>query len=151
MEDSRLHVSLIGGFRFCKMQVQFGSFKFYIRARACVAELCLILCDPMDCVLSKLLRPWDSPGKDIGVGYHALLRGSSWPRDQTHISYIGRWILYHWATWKAQILCVICLIKGNTPAVPWLGPYPSTAGGTSSICGWGTKIPQATWHGQKFF
>ena len=75
MEDSRLHVSLIGGFRFCKMQVQFGSFKFYIRARACVAELCLILCDPMDCVLSRLLRPWDSPGKDIGVGYHALLQG----------------------------------------------------------------------------
>ena len=23
------------------------------------------------------------------------------PRDQTRISYIGRWILYHWATWEA--------------------------------------------------
>ena len=28
-------------------------------------------------------------------------RGSSWPRDQTHVSYIGRQIPYHWATWKA--------------------------------------------------
>ena len=28
-------------------------------------------------------------------------RGSSQPRDQTHISCIGRRILYHWATWKA--------------------------------------------------
>ena len=29
------------------------------------------------------------------------LGGSSWPRDQTCISYIGGWILYHWATWEA--------------------------------------------------
>ena len=25
-------------------------------------------------------------------------KGSSWPRDWTHVSYIGRWTLYHWAT-----------------------------------------------------
>ena len=25
-------------------------------------------------------------------------RGSCWPRDQTHVSCIGRWSLYHWAT-----------------------------------------------------
>ena len=32
-------------------------------------------------------------------------RGSSWPRDQTSISVscIGRWILYHWATWEAHV------------------------------------------------
>ena len=33
-------------------------------------------------------------------------RGSSWPRDQTHISYIsciGRWILYCWAIKEAPI------------------------------------------------
>ena len=29
-------------------------------------------------------------------------RGSSWPRDRTHISCIGRWILYHWAAWECQ-------------------------------------------------
>ena len=28
-------------------------------------------------------------------------RGSSWSRDKTHISCIGMWVLYHWATWKA--------------------------------------------------
>ena len=31
-------------------------------------------------------------------------RGSSWPRDRTRVSCvccIGRWILYHWATWEA--------------------------------------------------
>ena len=30
-------------------------------------------------------------------------RGSSWPRDWTHISCIGRWILYHWVTQEAKI------------------------------------------------
>ena len=25
----------------------------------------------------------------------SVSRGSSQPRDQTHVSYIGRWILYH--------------------------------------------------------
>ena len=29
-------------------------------------------------------------------------RGSSWPRDQTHVFCISRWILYHWATREAQ-------------------------------------------------
>ena len=28
--------------------------------------------------------------------------GSSWIRDQTHVSCTGRWILYHWATREAQ-------------------------------------------------
>ena len=28
-------------------------------------------------------------------------RGSSWPKDWTHISCIGRWVICHWATWEA--------------------------------------------------
>ena len=31
--------------------------------------------------LTGLLCPWDSPGKNTGVGCHALLQGSSRPRD----------------------------------------------------------------------
>ena len=68
------------------------------RMHACMQSLlCLTLCDPMDGSL---------PGSSV----HALLqvilewvpmpssRGSSQPRDQTHISYdssIGRRVLYH--------------------------------------------------------
>ena len=48
---------------------------------------------------SRLLRPWDSPGKNTGVGCHALLQESFQPRDWTRISFyvscIGRWVLYH--------------------------------------------------------
>ena len=50
-------------------------------------------------VAARLLCPWDSPGKSTGVGCHALLWGSSWPRKWTHVSYvcrISRQILYHW-------------------------------------------------------
>ena len=30
-------------------------------------------------------------------------RESSWPRDRTHVSCIGRWVLYRWATWASHI------------------------------------------------
>ena len=32
---------------------------------------------------ARLLCPWDSPGKNTGVGSHSLLRVSSWPRGGT--------------------------------------------------------------------
>jgi len=63
-----------------------------------------LFCDPMHC---------SPPGSSVhGVSQARVLewaaisfsRGSSWPRDQTHISYIGRQILYHWTTREALIL-----------------------------------------------
>ena len=45
---------------------------------------------------TRLLCPWDSPGKNTGVGCYSSSRGSSQPRDQTHIAYVpcsGRWTL----------------------------------------------------------
>ena len=44
------------------------------------------LCDPMDCCLPGSSVHGDSPGKDIGVGCHSLLRGCSQPRDGTSAS-----------------------------------------------------------------
>ena len=51
------------------------------------------------------------PGKKMQWVAIFSSRGSSWPRDQSCIScisWIGRWILYHWPTWKvtyrAQVL-----------------------------------------------
>ena len=41
-----------------------------------VAQSCPTLCDPMDCSLVHgILHPWDSSGKNTGVGYHFLLQG----------------------------------------------------------------------------
>ena len=39
--------------------------------------------------------------------------------------------------------------EGTSLAVQWLRLHASTAGGTGSIPGCGTKIPHAMWHGQK--
>ena len=43
------------------------------------------------------------PDKNTRLGSHFLLRGYSQPRDWTCVSCIGRQILYHWATWEAQV------------------------------------------------
>ena len=40
-------------------------------------------------------------------------------------------------------------ITGTSLAVRWLGLRASTAGGTGSIPGRGTKIPHFMWHSQK--
>ena len=39
-------------------------------------QSCPTLCSLMDYNSARLLRPWDSPGKNIGVGSHALLQGT---------------------------------------------------------------------------
>ena len=65
-------------------------------------QSCLTLCDSMDCSL---------PGSSVhGILQARILewvaisfsRGSSRPRDQTWVSgvsWVGRWILYHWHSW----------------------------------------------------
>ena len=40
-----------------------------------VAQSCLTLCNPMDCSLPGSSVHGDSPGKNTGVGCHALLQG----------------------------------------------------------------------------
>ena len=58
-------------------------------------QSCLTLCDPMD---------YSPPGSFVhGIPQARILewvatpssRGSSWPRDWTWVSCIGRWVLYH--------------------------------------------------------
>ena len=41
-----------------------------------VLESSLTLYDTMDCSPARLLRPWNSPGKNTGVGCHSLLQGN---------------------------------------------------------------------------
>ena len=40
---------------------------------------------PLGLYLTRLLCPWNFPGKNTGVGCHVLLRGSSQPRDRTWV------------------------------------------------------------------
>ena len=69
---------------------------------ACMhAQSCPALCDLLDC---------SPPGSYVHRIFQARIlegvtvpfsRGSSQPRDQTHVSCIGGQILYHQATWEA--------------------------------------------------
>ena len=62
------------------------------------AQSCLTLCDPID---------YSPPGSTVhGISQARILERvtisysteSSWPKDQTRVSCISRWILHHWAT-----------------------------------------------------
>ena len=62
-------------------------------------QSCPTLCNPMDCSSRGSSVHGDSPGKNTGVGCHALLQGFSWCRGRTQVSCvsrIGRWFPYHW-------------------------------------------------------
>ena len=40
-----------------------------------IAQSCLTLCNPWTVACTRLLPPWDSLGKNTGVGCHFLLQG----------------------------------------------------------------------------
>ena len=46
-----------------------------------VTQLCLTLCDPMDFSPPARLSPWNSPGKNTGVGCHFLLNAWKWKSE----------------------------------------------------------------------
>ena len=51
-------------------------------------------------------------------------RGSSQYRDETHVSFIGRQILYHWATREAHIWCYRdCKNGPSPPCLPTSTPF----------------------------
>ena len=60
-----------------------------------VTQLCLTLCDPMDCSPPGSSVHGDSSGKNTGVGCHALLQGLFATQRSNPGLPPGRWILYH--------------------------------------------------------
>ena len=78
--------------------------QMYIHRHACsVAQLCLTLWDSMDCSPSGSSVHGISQARILEWVAVSFSRGSSWPKDWTHVSFIscnGKWIFYHWATGK---------------------------------------------------
>ena len=63
----------------CQLQVYILSILLYqnisvICQSEIVSQLCLTLCDPMDCSPSGSSCPWNSPGKNNGMSCHSLLQ-----------------------------------------------------------------------------
>ena len=78
-------------------------------------SLCLTLCDPMDCSLPDSSVHGIPQAKILKWVAISFSRGSSWPRDPTHICCalcIGR--LYHWVTWEACYLTTHRIILSFT-------------------------------------
>ena len=65
------------------------------------AQLCPVLCDPLECLLPDSTILGILQARTLEWVVISSSRGSSQPRDQTQvscISWISRWILYHWDT-----------------------------------------------------
>ena len=58
-------------------------------------QSCLTLCDPIDCSLPDFSVHGIPQARILEWVAMLSSRGSSQPRDQTHISCIVRWVLYH--------------------------------------------------------
>ena len=56
--------------------------------------------DPVDCNPPGSSVHWIFQARILEWVVISSSRGSSLPGDWTHISCIGRWILYHWAPWE---------------------------------------------------
>ena len=56
---------------------------------------------------TRLLCPWDFPGKNTGMGCHFLLQGIFLIQGSNLSLLLGRQILYHWATRVPFGLCLI--------------------------------------------
>ena len=54
-----------------------------------VAEWFPTLCDPMDCSLPGYSVHGDSPGKNTGVGWHAVLKGIFPTQGSNPVSFIA--------------------------------------------------------------
>ena len=75
-------------------------------------RVCLVTSDslrPRGLQPARLLCPWDSPGKNTGVGCHALLQGIFLTQGSNlYLLCLGRQILYHSATGKAHLDTFYC-------------------------------------------
>ena len=113
-----------------------------------MSVLCLVMSNSLrlhGLQLTRLLCPWNSPGKNTGVSCHALpSRGSSWPRYRTHIHAESSELqadLQHWATEEAPSHCLLflnCL------------QLKITLISKCHILGWHTPIPFPTLNFLKF-
>ena len=118
-----------------------------------VTQSCPILCDPMSCS--------PSISSVHGILQASILqqvavfpsRGSSWPRDQTHVSQVscvGRWILYHGATCGASLVAqtvknLPAVREALVPPLGWEDPLEEGMATHSSILAWRIPTDRRAW------
>ena len=84
------------------------------KVKVFIAQSCSTLCDPMDTEPARLLCPWDSPGKNTGMGSHSLLQGI-FPIQRSNPGLLHCRHITAWAT-------TIIKVYGSTQSpFPWCG------------------------------
>ena len=65
----------------------------------CVCILSGFSCNSVTLWTTRFLSPWDSPGKNSGVGCHVLLLQQIFPSQGVNPSFLylllSRWVLYY--------------------------------------------------------
>ena len=109
-------------------------------AAALVAQACLTLCHPMDCSPQGSSAHGESPGKNTGVGCHALLQGIFPTQGSNPGLPHCRQILYHlshqrdWQWGRNEIVSVMRIAKtlaANLPYNKCYSPFPLVEEGPS--------------------
>ena len=85
-----------------------------------VTQSCLILCDPIDCNPPGFSVHQNSPGKNTGVGCHAMAcsKRSFTPRDHIWVSWIAGRLFTIWATREA--LKLSNLLENTSEVSSWI-------------------------------
>ena len=81
------------------------------------------LCDPIDCSLPGSSLHRDSPGRNTGVGCHALLQGISPTQGSNPGLWHCRRSLYHLSHQEARICVCVCvciyIYRAQLEWIPW--------------------------------
>ena len=95
----------------CQVWVRISAnFYCFLSKQGTCVRLHPTLCNPVDYNPPDSSVPGISQARILEWVASSSSRGSSWPKDQTRISCIsciGRWILYHWATWLSKNIWAI--------------------------------------------
>ena len=68
----------------------------------------------MDCSPPGSFVHGDFPGKNTGVGCHALLQGIFQTQGSNPVSWIGRWVLYHLCHLGSPLFSLLSTKKKKT-------------------------------------
>ena len=113
-------------------------------------------CNLMDCSLQVPLSmgfPWGRILERVAI---SSSRGFSWPRDWTWVSYLGRWILYHWVTRRRKWQPIPVFLPGKSHGWKSLVGYSPWGCKGSDMTEWlhfpKSEIPQSvpTFHLSNF-
>ena len=87
-----------------------NTFKTVLKVKVLVVQLCLMLCNPHGLQPIRFLCPWNSPGKNTGVGSHSLLQDIFLTQGSDPGLLHCRQILYHWSHQRSStVYFLYCL------------------------------------------